>query len=111
MTVTGEYAAALIRQIEDLEHSKQHIVEELHKRQIDLDSEQAKCPHAWAEAERHVKRTEGYYIPAEGHGSDFTSSVDVPAKEDVWFTRICKTCGKIGKTTRTKTVKTGPDFA
>ncbi len=111
MRVTGEYAAALIHQIDDLEHSRKHINEELHKRQIDLDRVQAKCHHSWAEAKRHVKRTEGYFIPAEGHGSDFTSSVTVGPKEDVWYTRTCKNCGKEEKTSKTKTTATGPDFA
>lgn len=76
--------------------------EDLKKMKATLEEGERNCPHQWGETIYTPEIIKGYHLAAEGHGSDYQGSVDVPEKTIKRWTHTCKLCDKTETTTKTK---------
>ena len=88
-------AFELIREIDTL-------TKELKGKRFALDLIQNSCQHVWGETKTRYVEHEGRHIPAEGRGSDFTGSYDIPARTETFYSRTCTICGKFEETDKIK---------
>ena len=76
-----------------------------------LQEQQDSCAHTWGEIAYDPEYQAAYHIPADGQGSDFRSSCDVPAKTTPKWKKTCSTCGLTLITRETKKVSSAGTVA
>lgn len=98
-------AENLIGLISDLEEQILPLQKDLEATKKELRFFQFRCKHNWKDPERKSKYHEGGYDPGDPPGTmgvDRRPPCSYPSTEDVWYERVCSTCGKVETTTRTE---------
>ena len=102
-------AQRLATDIHDLENAERSLAE----KRLELDALRRKCTHSWSKPERKTEYHKPYTIPGDPVGTmgvDRRPDCHVEAKTDVWWKRTCSQCGKVEKTTNTRSVGSEPVF-
>ncbi len=79
------------------------------KAQQEISSINSNCSHSWGETEPDHVYHKAYTSPGDTPGTmgvDFRGPCHVPARTDHRWKRVCEKCGKVEKTTATKTTTT-----